>query len=145
MDSFVAEVGPGVPITAARKNCQINLDLDHPQGWSYALAETDYRGFVSLDAGVTATQALGLYFQGQAHTVRLASTFNGPVSRDFFIRDTLSGENLLWSPCGAQRSLNMNVQVSLSHPQADERGLISLDSPLAEGPGGFTLIWRQCN
>ena len=60
-DSFVASSGTGVPITEGRKNCQINVDMRYPQGWSYSIVTVDYRGYASLPAGVTATQKSTYY------------------------------------------------------------------------------------
>src|SRR5690606_5732798 len=50
-DSFVAYSGAGVPITEARKNCQLNINLRLPNGFSYSVASFDYRGYVSLPRG----------------------------------------------------------------------------------------------
>ena len=60
-DSFVASSGTGVAITENRKNCQINVDMYYPQGWSYSIVSVDYRGYASLPAGVTATQKATYY------------------------------------------------------------------------------------
>src|SRR5262245_50167374 len=52
-DKFVASSGPGVPITETRKNCQLNINIHVPQGFTYAVHTFDYRGYVQLPAGVT--------------------------------------------------------------------------------------------
>src|SRR4051812_29314946 len=36
MDSFVAEIGPDIPLSMNRKNCQVMVDLDYPDGWQYS-------------------------------------------------------------------------------------------------------------
>src|ERR1700733_14544290 len=36
-DSFVAATGPGTGATDNRKNCQINVNLHYPGGWSYSV------------------------------------------------------------------------------------------------------------
>ncbi|KAJ3345298.1 hypothetical protein HDU91_007394, partial [Kappamyces sp. JEL0680] len=41
-DSFIASSGTGVPVTESRKNCQVNVDMHYPQGWSYAIVSVDY-------------------------------------------------------------------------------------------------------
>ena len=60
-DSFIASSGPGVPVTDSRKNCQINVDMRYPSGWSYSIVSVDYRGYASLPAGVSATQKATYY------------------------------------------------------------------------------------
>jgi hypothetical protein len=49
----------------ARKFCQINLDLHYPQGFQLSVLSTTFRGFVSLDKGVTATLSALYYFSGR--------------------------------------------------------------------------------
>jgi hypothetical protein len=63
-DQFVASIGPGVAVSESRKNCQLILDLQYPQGWSYSILQTTFRGYVAIDAGVTATQEAVYYFSG---------------------------------------------------------------------------------
>lgn len=144
-DSFIAETGPGIPLSASRKNCQLAIDLDFPQGWSYTVADVEYRGYVSLDRGVDATQSTAYYFQGQTSTARLSTTMRGPMSRDYVVRDTLGLSAQVWSPCGMQRALNINVQARVSNMgNSRGNGLITVESPVGSTLGGLRLQWRRC-
>ena len=83
-DSYVAEGGPGIPLSAGRKNCQIAVDMRVPQGWSYTIVQVDYRGFAQIDRGATGTQKTSYYFAGQPKTAarRCSSgTSNGSSRR----------------------------------------------------------------
>lgn len=42
---YLAQAGGDSPPTAFRKNCQLNLLVHVPQGFTYAVAGADYRGF----------------------------------------------------------------------------------------------------
>src|SRR5690242_2282373 len=33
-DQFLAQIGPGIPLAESRKNCQVNLTLHVPQGFT---------------------------------------------------------------------------------------------------------------
>src|SRR5262245_14607978 len=44
-DHFVASQGPGIPITEARKNSQINLELEFERGTTNFTLTVDYRGY----------------------------------------------------------------------------------------------------
>src|SRR6266516_1034269 len=44
-DAYVASLGPGVPVTENRKNCQININLHYPGGFQYSVFSADYRGY----------------------------------------------------------------------------------------------------
>lgn len=146
-DGFVAEVGPGVPFSAKRKNCQLIIDLDYPSGWSYAVHSFEHRGYASLDRGVKATLQASLYFQGQASTATAKTVLTGPLDRDFVVRDSLGANAQVWSPCGAQRALNINSQIVLSN-SANTRGfgLVTIDTG-ADAPSGLGklyITWKRC-
>lgn len=138
--SFIAEGGRGVPLSQSRKNCQINLDLAYPSGWQYTVASLDLRGYVQLARGATAVESDTFYFQGQsAATARLSTTFRGPISQNYQVRDTLGISSQVWSPCGANRALNINLQAYVSGGD----GLITIESPLNLN-NAFRIQWRRC-
>jgi hypothetical protein len=144
-DSFMAEAGPGVPFTEKRKNCQLNVDLDFPAGWSYSIAKIDYRGYVSLDPGVRALQRASYYFQGSGQTAAASSSAVGPVDQDYQLEDVLGISALVWSPCGAQRSLNINTEVRADNSlNPAGNGLITTDSIDGTFKTIFALQWTHC-
>jgi Domain of unknown function (DUF4360) len=61
---MVASIGTGVAVTENRKNCQINLDLRYPSGFTYSVLNTQFRGYADLAAGVTGVQSATYYFSG---------------------------------------------------------------------------------
>lgn len=144
-DQYIAEVGPGVPFREKRKNCQINLDLDFPQGWSYTIFTVDYRGYAALERGAKATQQASYYFQGQGQTATLKTLLVGPVDKNFTIRDTLGLEATVWSPCGARRALNINSQVMADNTGASSKhGLITTDSIDGDLSLVYGIKWARC-
>ena len=54
-----------------RKNCQILINFEFPQGWSYSIARMDYRGFYNLSAGTYGSQQALYYFQGNLGSPKL--------------------------------------------------------------------------
>lgn len=66
-DEYVASIGPGVPITENRKNCQLDINLQYPSGFQYSVFNADYRGYAALDANVTGTQQSTYYFSGRRY------------------------------------------------------------------------------
>jgi Domain of unknown function (DUF4360) len=73
-DQFVAAVGPGIPITGSRKNCQMTLKIHYPGGFQFSIFEADYRGFVQLDKDVNAVQKSTYYFSGSQSQVSVPSS-----------------------------------------------------------------------
>ncbi len=144
-DSFLAEKGPGIPLSQSRKNCQVALDVDFPSGWSYTVMTVDYRGYVALDAGVRGTQKSTYYFQGQSRQAPLSTVMTGPRSGDYQIRDTLGLSAVVWSPCGAQRALNINAQVRVEGGTSrNAQGMITLDSIDGQLKHVYGIRWQRC-
>jgi hypothetical protein len=144
-DSFVASAGPGVAITESRKNCQVNVQLHVPQGWSYSITTVDYRGYVSLDPYVTGVQQSTYYFAGYLNQATASTTFTGQLDQDYLNRDTLAMQNLVWSPCGAQRNLNINTSVRVNNRfNPGGQGLLTVDSLDGQVAQIYHLQWQQC-
>jgi hypothetical protein len=145
-DAYVAEIGPGLPLSQSRRNCQILVDLDFPQGWSYSVFTVDYRGFADLEPGVSGVQQSAYYFQGEFRTARLQTTLNGPRVSDYQLRDSLGLGALVWSPCGAQRALNINsaVRVANHSGRPHARGMMTTDSIDGTVVHIYGLQWRRC-
>jgi hypothetical protein len=144
-DSYIAEVGPGIPLNQKRKNCQLNIDLDFPSGWSYTIFSVDYRGYVALERNVKGTQQSSYYFQGQGRTATLKTVMNGPIDQNYQIRDTLGLTATVWSPCGAQRALNINSQLILDNARAPRAsGLLTTDSIDGELKLVYGIQWQRC-
>jgi len=140
-DSFVASSGPNVPITESRKNCQLNLNIRVPQGFTYAVHTFDYRGYVQLPAGVTAEQKSTYYYQGEIQQANGSTRFRGPVAKDYLSRDTLA--NVSWMPCARIVPLNVNSQVRLTGATS-QPAQITVDSIDGKARTILHLTWRRC-
>src|SRR5690349_8983100 len=52
--AYLAQAGPSVPVTKNRKNCQLNVLVHAPAGFTFAIAKVDYRGYGYLQRGAVA-------------------------------------------------------------------------------------------
>ena len=77
---YLAQAGGNSDPTAFRRNCQLNMVVHVPQGFTYAIASVDYRGFASLQPGATGLQRASYYFQGSSQTVFKNHTFTGALN-----------------------------------------------------------------
>lgn len=68
-DAYIASIGPGIGLTEQRKNCQLNIDIRYPGGFQYSVLSADYRGYASIQKGVTGTLKSTYYFSGQTDQV----------------------------------------------------------------------------
>ncbi len=144
-DSYVAEVGPGVSLSAGRRNCQLAMTFDCPAGWQFALVDLDTRGYVQLDSNVAGTQKTAFYFQGSAQTASLERTTQGPTDGDYQFRDTVPATQRAWGQCGRNtRALNVNTQVRLDNSRnRSGRGLITVDSIDGNVRQTFGIVWER--
>lgn len=142
-DQFVAASGPGVSVTESRKNCQININMRVPNGWTYTISTIDYRGYVQIPAGYTAEQKSVYYFQGQTMQASGATQFRGPATKDYLVRDTVPLNSLVWMPCSRVVPLNVNAQIRLIGP-AGQNAQITTDSIDGKIKHVIGLQWRPC-
>jgi hypothetical protein len=143
-DSFVAESGPGIPLSAGRKSCQLLVDMRFPQGWSFSLFSVDYRGYMNLERNTTGEISSTYFFQGQMSTPVFKKTnVRGPVSQDFHIRDTVGLDATVWSPCGASRALNINTSIA-TRAGMGTSAMIGVDSISGELTQVYGIQWRRC-
>ena len=148
---FVAEVGPGIPLSAGRKNCALTATLEIPNGYQFSIATFNYRGFMDLAPKIKADHTTSYYFQGQTATGRFVATEIGPKAKDFVYSEKIGLTSVyipdVWSPCNIDRALIINPSIRVSKMSGatdDAQGLITNDSIDGEIKQVFGFVWRKC-
>ncbi|MEU6241032.1 MULTISPECIES: DUF4360 domain-containing protein [unclassified Streptomyces] len=143
---YLAQAGGNSDPTAYRKNCQLNLIVHVPQGFTYAIASADYRGFLSLQPGASATQKASYYFQGSSSTVARTHPFGGAYNDDWQATDTTDWAQLVWAPCGVQRNFNINTElrVNAGTTSPGKVSFMTMDSTDGDISTVYHLAWQQC-
>jgi len=144
-DSYIASIGPGISVTEQRKNCQLNVDLEYPGGFQYSILSADYRGYSSIQKGVTGTLKSTYYFSGQTAQTSTEYSFVGPVTGDYLKHDEADSTSIVWSPCGAAGMLNINSQVRLTSSNSSATGLLTTDSTDLKFTQVVYVQWQKCN
>ncbi|WP_328392681.1 DUF4360 domain-containing protein [Streptomyces sp. NBC_00390] len=143
---YLAQVGGGAPPTAARKNCQLNLIVHVPQGFTYAIASADYRGYALLAPGASSTEKASYYFQGSPQTAFRTHNFGGPYDDNWQATDETDWAQLVWAPCGVQRNFNINTELRVnkgtSAPGATS--YMTMDSTDGAISTVYHLAWKEC-
>ena len=145
--NYMALVGVGSTATDWRKNCQLNIVVHVPQGFTYAISKVDYRGFASLAPGASAIERANYYFQGQSQTVFSSHTFAGPLGDDWQTTDEVQIAALVWAPCGALRNLNINTELRAMAGTSDATkttSFISMDSTDGAIDTVYHFAWALC-
>ncbi|MEU6065949.1 MULTISPECIES: DUF4360 domain-containing protein [Streptomyces] len=143
---YLAQAGGNSDPTAFRKNCQLNLIVHVPQGFTYAIASADYRGFASLQSGATAVQRASYYFQGSPNTAAKNHPFNGPYNDDWQATDSTDWAQLVWAPCGVLRNFNINTElrVNAGSTNPGKVSFMTMDSTDGDISTVYHLAWKTC-
>jgi hypothetical protein len=145
---YLAQVGRGSKPTDFRKNCQMNLRVHVPQGFTYAIASAIYRGFASLVKGSSGIERANYYFQGQSQTTYISHTIKSPKEDDWQHTDSVDVEALVFKPCGEQRNLNINTELRVNAGSSDVNkttSFVSMDSTDGVINTIYHFAWKKCN
>jgi hypothetical protein len=138
--TFLARAGGGSSPVDMRKNCQINLRVTVPEGYTYGLARTTYEGYAHLQEGATGLNRVATYLQGSSATATVTHQFTGPFSDDWQTHYRPNSAAIQWSPCGAPRNININAEVRVTLGSADPDRLSFV---IAESSRGAVRV-RRC-
>ncbi|WP_033347499.1 DUF4360 domain-containing protein [Kitasatospora aureofaciens] len=145
--SYLAQVGVGSKPTDFRKNCQLDLRVHVPQGFTYAIASADYRGFAHLENGASGVERANYYFQGDSGTTYRSHRFDGPTDDNWQATDSVDVAALVWAPCGEERNFNINTELRVSagtSDQAHTTSFMTMDSTDGSINTVYHLAWKQC-
>ncbi|WP_280701413.1 DUF4360 domain-containing protein [Kitasatospora sp. GP82] len=145
--NYLAQVGLDAKPTDFRKNCQLDLNVHVPQGFTYAIASADYRGFAHLEPGATGTEKANYYFQGDPQTSSLSHQFNGGLDNNWQATDSVDVASLVFAPCGEERNFNINTELRVSAGTSDPTrtaSFMTMDSTDGNINTTYHLAWKQC-
>ena len=146
--NYLAQVGVGAVPTDLRKNCQLSILVHAPQGFSFAVAEADYRGFAHLESGATSSERANYYFQGQTQTAVVQHPFSGPMDDDWQATDTTNVAALVFSPCGELRDLNINTELRVAGGTSNLKtttSFMTMDSTDGSITTTYHFDWLTCH
>ena len=104
-------------------------------------------GQATLDKDVKLTHQVDYRFSSGTSKAILKAQLVGPFGGSYNLHDTLSTEALVWSPCSAPATLNLNSQLSLDNsmnPQGS--GSTAAPGDVIDHPAKtlFGIQWRKC-
>nr|WP_246257088.1 DUF4360 domain-containing protein [Amycolatopsis anabasis] len=145
---FVAQVGPNAKPTDIRKNCQINLLVHIPQGFTYAIAQATYRGYANVASGSSVMERANYYFSGQTPTERVSHPIPGPYRDYWRFTDTTDIASLVYAPCGKDHSFNINAELrATAGPSTppNTASFITMQSTSGDVYTDYQLSWKECD
>lgn len=140
-DQYIVEAGEDKALD--RKSCNIAIPVTVPQGYSIAILEFDYRGYISVPRGAQARLTAEYFFAG-AQGPRLSTTFSN-TDRDYLVNHTLEAHALVWSDCGAETNLRVNSSMLARSNSRRDPVLATVDSVDLTAGTIFHIAWRRCH
>lgn len=128
------------PTANVSSGCDLILNLQVPNGWSYSLFSLDYRGFADLQTG-SRVQTRAIYaFDGQQEVQIGTGSLSGPYQDDFFLRNITPVQSLSYSNCEGQvRPLRLSTKFNLRGT-----GLLEVDSFDGQLVHQYGIAWKRC-
>ncbi|MFY1674219.1 DUF4360 domain-containing protein [Plantactinospora sp. WMMB334] len=141
-DYFVL-AGAGAKPTESRKNCQLSLRVQIPQGFTFAVTQVDHQGFAYLQRGADGSQHSHYYFMGTSPTTSVAHEFTGPYTGGWQTTDRAAG--LVYAPCGQERNLNVNTELRVDAGGSESgTSFMAMDQSRGSVRSVYHLSWREC-
>lgn len=143
---YTAVTGPSADPVDFRKNCQLSLRIHVPQGFTYAIAKADYRGFAHLESGADGLVQASYYFQGSSATAVVEHPLDGPMSDNWQVTDKTDWGQLVWAPCGVDRGFNINseLRAKARHSEPKKTSFVTMDSTDGTVSTKFHFAWKEC-
>ena len=140
-DRFVVEgAAGGGPQRSAE--CIVDVFLEVPAGWSFAVLSVDTRGYASLATrqvrvDVTSRISIG---SNSGNAASGALRLRGPYDDDFQIRAEVRGSSGRWSSCTTRRH-RVRIDTSVRLKREAVTAVDSLDGQVQS----LALGWRHCD
>ncbi|MFC4054099.1 DUF4360 domain-containing protein [Actinomadura syzygii] len=143
---YMAQAGGSTKPTDFRKNCQIAMRVHVPQGFTYAISQTDYRGYANLAKGAKGTQKASYYFQGNSQTGAITHSLPGPLDDNWQFTDKVPVAQLIWKKCGEERNFNINTELRVDKDTSDasKTSFIAMDSTDGTIKTTYHFAWKKC-
>jgi len=143
---FIAKAGGGANPTDFRKNCQLALNVHVPQGYTFAIAGADYRGYAHLARGASGSESANYYFQGERQSTRIRHDFTGPADSDWQRTDSVGIASLSFLRCGERRYLNVNTELRVNRGRSkpSATSFLTMDSTDGRIDTVYHVAWKKC-
>ncbi|MFN7454159.1 MAG: DUF4360 domain-containing protein [Pseudobdellovibrionaceae bacterium] len=143
-DQYTVEAGRTTGRRLDRKNCNLTIPVQVPQGYSVSVFQVDYRGYLAVPRGGMA-RFDAEYFWAGSRGPRLSRQFNGPTNDLFTLTDELLARTLVWTRCGESVNLRVNTSILVQANSNMDQTLGQVDSADVSSGVIYHLQWKRCN
>ena len=143
-NSYAAFVSPETGF--AVKDCLLAIKLKSPEQLTYSVQSFRFSGYAYLQEGVTASQTATFYVQGNpGNSIEARQDLNGPFNSAYNLNAEAELGRKLWSPCSAERSLNVQTRLRLRNGAERGTGYINMAAATGQAKLVARISWRRCD
>jgi hypothetical protein len=154
--NYVAAAGKGTKPQESRKNCNLNVKVKVPNGFTYGIAGADMRGYANLAPEGNGIAKVSFWFQGNpttgflTHDIRESSFsfpgayVDGAFDDNWETSDSTPFAAIVWASCSAQRNLNVNTELRASAPSTAAYSWVSEDTTDISLTTIFHVAFKAC-
>jgi hypothetical protein len=144
-DNFIATSGQNVKTREARKQCTINIDLDFENGWTYAISDVTYRGYVNVPLSLNAVVS-SRYDFGTSQKQEYQKVFND-YDDSYLFSISVPDSEQEWSKCKKNGNPKQNGRIRTTlelKGDLKQDGIITVDSLDRKVVQVYAIDWKKC-
>jgi hypothetical protein len=154
--NYSAAAGKGATPQESRKNCNLNVKVKVPNGFTYGIAGADMRGYANLAPKANGLAKVSFWFQGNpmtgfiSHDIRESSFsypgsyVDGQFDDNWETVDETPFVSVVWASCSAQRNLNVNTELRASAPATAAYSWVTEDTTDISLTTVFHVAFKAC-
>jgi hypothetical protein len=128
----------------ARAACLLTVAVSVPQGFTFGINQTTFRGWANLGAGATGQLNTQYWFVGQPQTGVIRRDLNGAYSDNWQATDTIGIAAVQWMDCRANYPLNINSQLIVRAGSSSGANEMTMDATDSNITTLYNLSWKRC-
>jgi hypothetical protein len=141
--NYLADAGNGASPGDFRKNCQLDVLVGVPAGWTYGIVSEQYRGFASLGTGAHGMLQTTYYFSGMSGSFNANQSLFGPTNSKYEL--DAAQRIFTWAPCHFTGTMNVNTSLQVFRgTDPTDFDEITMDSSDVGIATYFHLAFQQC-
>lgn len=131
-----------------KKDCNIQMRIATPPGWTFSILSLTLRGYADLDPGVNGIQSAKYRLgrkgrDAELSRLKLAGEYRDNYEQSFDL--PLASAN--WADCGgSSQTLNLATSIAVKgERRANGAGVMTVDSLDGEMNQEYGIMWRRCD
>jgi hypothetical protein len=145
--NYTAQNGGGVAASLRRAQCVISVRVSVPNGYTFGITTTTFRGFADLAEGATGTLNTRYWFVGMPMTGVIRRDISGEFQDNWQATDDVPLPEIQWMPCHrgiVPLNIDSSLVVNAGRQHSDTTSVMTMDATDSEVTTVYNISWRAC-